>query len=230
MHGNTPAYKHQHADVTITLSVHLWKEEKRWQEQIKGEVFFSVRKNNKMTILYALLPGRVSSFSVTINMLNDVNYAVHDAQSAIILLAMRLWGRATKTPRTSHPDDIHCTLMNQIWFWQKLPLSKKTEGWELAEIGAWGGGERGMAITGSDEGETVHYWQRCPLWARQRRIHRERNDMKEGQSEWKRSQPTTWKPSEVDTFVFYAFPHLQIFHVLRRLSPCVFDVILFIYY
>ena len=80
-------------------------------------------------------------------------------------------------------------------------------------------GERGMAITGSDEGETVHYWQLCPLWARQRRIHKDRSDMKEGQSERKRSQSTTWKHSEVDTFVFSAFLHLQIFHVLRRLSP-----------
>ena len=52
-------------------------------------------------------------------------------------------------------------------------------------------------------------------------------DMKEGQSEWKRSQSTTWKDSEVDTFDFSVFLHLQIFHILRKLLA-VFDVILFI--
>lgn len=119
---------------------------------------------------------------------------------------------------------MYCTFTNQMTSdsdQKKLsPQKTKRQGArEHAEIRGMGGGERGMAVTGSDEGERVHYWQLCPLWARQRRIHKERSDMKEGQSEWKRSQPTTWKHSEVDTFVFSAFLHLQIFHVFRRLCP-----------
>lgn len=115
---------------------------------------------------------------------------------------------------------------NEVSFWKKkITIKQKTEGCESLE--GLGGGERGMAITGSDEGERVHYWQLCPLWARQRRIHKERNDMKEGQSQ-SESKP-------VNHFKGLWGWHLYIL----RLSPfaniprpqktlIVFDVILFI--
>lgn len=107
-----------------------------------------------------------------------------------------------------------CTKMNMP------PLKKKKTNKNLNQK-HWGhrNGGGGGIITGSDEGEKEHYWQWCPLWARQRRIHKDRAAMKEGQSERKRHQATTWKHSEVDTFTFSAFLHLQIFHVLRRLCP-----------
>lgn len=45
---------------------------------------------------------------------------------------------------------------------KKLPQKPRCESTERS--GAWGvGGEQGMAITGSDEGDGAHYWQLCPL-------------------------------------------------------------------
>ena len=76
--------------------------------------------------------------------------------------------------------------------------------------GGGGGGESLLAVMkerSSITGSGV-------LYERDREGFKDRAAIKEGQSERKRRQATTWKNSEVDTFTFSAFLHLQIFHIL----------------
>lgn len=46
---------------------------------------------------------------------------------------------------------------------QKKPQTKRQRCENIERSGVWGGSEGGMAITGSDEGQSSHYWQRSPL-------------------------------------------------------------------
>lgn len=68
-------YKHQHADVRITPSAHLWKED---DSNRYNDGLFSVGgKKEQKTVCSASWMCLHSIF--TINMLNNVNYTVCDA-------------------------------------------------------------------------------------------------------------------------------------------------------
>lgn len=113
-----------------------------------------------------------------------------------------------------------CTKMNTLPYPKKRKSKLKSQPktmWESAEVTGIGGG--GGIITGSDEGEKQHYWQCCPLWARQRRIHKDRAAMKRGAVRAKEvpgnhlKEIWGWHLDILRLSPFADIPHLQ------RLSP-----------
>ena len=82
--------------------------------------------------------------------------------------------------------------------------------------------------------ERRHYWQLCPLWARQRRIVKEKGDMKEGQSELKTNKRKASQPHESTLRLTpsYSLPLSIGRYSTSSQNPVVviFDVILFVDY